>query len=236
MQRVTSIEQQKKPGSKRLNVFLDGRYALSLVEDLAARLQPGDYLSDAEIAELRRQDDMHQVYDAALTLLSYRPRSVSELRARLERKGYDPRMVAEVLEKLESQRVIGDEEFARFWVENRQTHNPRGSRLLRAELRFKGVDGETIDGALPAEDEEGTAALRVGRAKARSLKGLEWRDFRRRLGDHLVRRGFSYSTAGDVARRIWAEERGEAEDEDTDAADAIEALQDVDPPGDREEG
>src|SRR5512133_1163257 len=125
-----------------------------------------------------------------MTLLSSRPRSVSELRGRLERKGHDPEMVEEVLGKLEKQGIIGDEEFARFWVENRQAHNPRGGRMLSMELRFKGVDRQTIEGALPAEEEEDEAALKVARSKARSLKGLEWMEYRRKMGDFLVRRGF----------------------------------------------
>ena len=225
MRRITAIEPQTRPGSKRLNIHLDGQYAFSLVEDLAARLRPGDYLSEGEIAELRRQDDIHQVYEAALNFLSYRPRSVTELRTRLERKGHDPEMVGQVLARLEEQGIIGDEQFARFWVENRQAHSPRGGRMLRMELRYKGVDRETIEEALPDDDEEDTAALRVARAKARSLKGLEWMDFRRRLGDYLVRRGFGYETARDTTRQVWAEEHGTADEDDE-----LEILQDVETP------
>ena len=223
MRQITAIEQQAKRGSGRLNVHLDGRYAFSLAEDLAVRLRPGDYLSDLEVAELRRADDLHQVYDAALTLLSYRPRSVAELRGRLERKGYDTQMIEEALAKLEQQGIVGDAEFARFWVENRQAHSPRGGRMLRTELRFKGVDRDTIDTVLPPPEEEEGAAYRVAHSKARSLNGLEWREFRRRLGDYLVRRGFGYETASSVARRIWAEEHSGAGDDD--GADA-EQLRD----------
>lgn len=228
MKRVTSVEQQAKLGSKRLNIFLDGKYAFSLVEDLAARLRPGDYLSDEEIAELQTQDDIQQVYEAALNLLSYRPRSVSELKGRLERKGHDPEMIEEVLAKLERQGIIGDELFARFWVENRQAHSPRGGRMLRMELRYKGVDRETIEEALPDEAEEDQAALKVARAKVRSLKGLEWLEFRRRLGDYLARRGFSYETAREITKQVWAEEQGASAGEEDFVE--VEALQDTEEP------
>lgn len=213
MKRITSIEPQKKPGSRRLNVHLDGRYAFSLIEDLAVSLQVGGYLSDGEIADLRRRDDIHQVYDAALTLLSYRPRSVAELRGRLERKGHDPAMIDEVLSKLEQQSILGDEQFAQFWVENRLAHAPRGGRLLRTELRYKGVDRETIEGALPGDEAEEDAAFRVGRAKSRSLRTADWLEFRRKLGDHLVRRGFGYDTAREVVRKLWAEDHQAVEDD-----------------------
>lgn len=211
MRRITAIEAQTRAGSRRLNVFLDGRFAFSLAEDLAARLSPGSFLSDAEIAELQRQDDLHRSYDAALTLLSYRPRSVAELRQRLLRKGFGPSTVELVLARLSEQGMLNDQEFARFWVDNRQAHRPRGSRVLGAELRSKGIDRETVDGVLPAPEEEEEAARRAGERKARLLKGLDWREFRRRLGEHLVRRGFGYDTADAVARHLWAQQRGESD-------------------------
>jgi regulatory protein len=214
LRQVTAIESQAKRGSKRVNVYLDGTFAFSLAEDVAARLATGKYLSDADVAALRREDGLHQVYEAALNLLTYRPRSVAELRSRLERKGFDPGMIEDSLARLEKLGMVGDKEFAHFWVENRQAHSPRGGRLLRMELRFKGIDRETIDSALPDPEDEESGAYRVALAKARSLRGLEWREFRHRLGDYLVRRGFQYETTGSVVRRVWSEEHGSPDEDD----------------------
>ena len=205
MKRITSIETQTRPESRRLNIFLDGKYAFSLAEDLAARLSTGSHLSDAEIRDLQREDGLYRVYDAALTLLSYRPRSVAELRDRLLRRSFDPLLVDETLEGLQRQGLVSDEQFAQFWVENRLSYRPRGGRLLQAELRAKGVDREIIDGVLPDHDDEESAAYRLAEKRACSLKGTDWREFRQRLGDYLVRRGFGYEMAGSVARRLWDE-------------------------------
>lgn len=211
--RITAIEPQKKPGSKRVNVFLDGSFAFSLKEELAARLVTGSLLSDAEVAAYQQEDDLHRVFDAALVLLSYRPRSVVELRGRLLRRGFEPTRVAEALERLQAMGVVDDAEFAQFWVENRQNHRPRGGRLLQAELRAKGIDREVIEGVLPDEQEEETSAYRVAQRKARSLEGLNWPEFRRKLGDHLVRRGFGYETANSTVKQVWKElHQGEDDD------------------------
>ncbi len=225
MKRITSIEPQSRPGSHRFNVFLDGRFAFGLAEDIAARLTPGSHLSDMEIAALQREDGLFQVYDAALNLLGYRPRSVAELRSRLLRRSFDPALVEEALEGLQHQGVVNDEQFAQFWVENRQTYRPRGGRLLQAELRSKGVEREIIDTVLPGPEEEEAAAYRVAERKARSLKGVEWREFRQRVGDHLVRRGFSYEAASSVTRRLWAETQdssGSDPDDDFDSSEGTE--------------
>lgn len=212
MRQVTAIEPQKKTGSRRVNILLDGRFSFSLQEELAARLAPGCFLSEGEIGELRRQDGLRQLHDAALTLLSYRSRSVAELRARLLRRGFDAALVDEVLEQLNGQGILDDQDFARFWVENRQSFSPRGGRLLRAELRFKGVEREIIEGVLPSPEDEDEAAYRAGRKKARTLRALDWCEFRRRMGDHLVRRGFSYETAATAIRTLWAEMDSPPED------------------------
>ena len=85
--------------------------------------------------------------------------------------------------------------------------------MLQAELRAKGVDREIIEEVLPEPSEEEAAAYRLALRKAASLASADWREFRQRVGDHLVRRGFGYEVAGSVARRLW-EERGQAEPDD----------------------
>ncbi|HEX2987898.1 MAG TPA: RecX family transcriptional regulator [Chloroflexota bacterium] len=214
MRRITSIEPQSRPGSRRINLYLDGQYAFSLDEEVAAALSVDTMISDAEIADLQRRDRLHQVYDAALTLLTYRPRSASELRSRLLRRSFDPELVDEALQRLKTQKVVDDELFAQFWVENRMSYSPRGGRLLKAELRAKGIEREIIEGALPEAEEEEQAAYKVAERKARSLSGLEWQEFRHKLGDHLVRRGFDYDTTSSIVRRIWEEIHQQVPDEE----------------------
>ena len=56
-----------------------------------------------------------------------------------------------------------------------------------------------IEPALEAEAvvvDEGAAAYRAGAKRARALAGRPYDEFRRKLGDLLLRRGFSYETAG----------------------------------------
>ena len=213
LRRITSIEPQKRAGSVRVDVFLDGSFGFSLGEELAAKLSTGALLSELEVAEYQREDGIHQVCDAALVLLSYRPRSISELRGRLLRRGFDPALVDDAMERLKAMGLVDDAAFAQFWVENRQNHRPRGRRLLQAELRAKGIGKEIVDGLLPGDDEEDTAAYLAAKRKVRSIGGLAWPEFRKKLGDYLLRRGFGYETAASIARRLWNElHQGEAED------------------------
>jgi regulatory protein len=77
--------------------------------------------------------------------------------------------------------------------------------MLAIELRQKGVDDEVIEQALAETEDEQVLAHQSASKYARRLAGVDWEKFRKRLGDHLVRRGFSYGTIVPVLRQVWDE-------------------------------
>src|SRR5215208_3659752 len=135
---ITAIEPQRRPKSRRLNVFVDGRYAFSLDEDLAPMVRVGQPLSELKTAELLLQDEQARAFEAAAGFLSYRPRSEREVRDRLKKREFPEPTIERVIERLKSLKLLDDDAFARYWVEQRQSHRPRGGRLLSLELRRKG--------------------------------------------------------------------------------------------------
>lgn len=207
MPKITAIEPQKR-NPQRVNIYLDGEFAFGLTRLVAAWLRVGDELNAEKIASLQEADAREQALQYALRLLAYRPRSQAEVRQRLEQRGWNERTIEETLERLRQNGLLNDAAFAHSWVENRHTFRPRGRRLLIQELRQKGLDEQTIQDALSDTDEE-EAAYTAARTRAQRLKGLEPRLFYRRLTTYLVRRGFSYETAGTIARRLWEELQGE---------------------------
>jgi regulatory protein len=200
--RITALRVQRR-NRNRVNVYLDGRFAFGLAAIEAARLQVGQVLSDEDIARLRQRDTAERAAERALDLLSYRPRSEAEIRERLTER-YDPETAGEVLERLRRSGLVDDREFARYWVQNRLEHNPRGAVALRQELYQKGVDESAIEEALAEYDEE-EAATRAAETARRKLRGLPPDVFRRRLTDYLLRRGFSYGVVRAVVQQALEE-------------------------------
>ena len=200
--RITALRVQRR-NRNRVNVYLDGRFAFGLAAIEAARLQVGQVLSDEDIARLRQRDTAERAAGRALDLLSYRPRSEAEIRERLAER-YDPETAGEVLERLRRSGLVDDREFARYWVQNRLEHNPRGAVALRQELYQKGVDESAIEEALAEYDEE-EAAARAAETARRKLRGLPPDVFRRRLTDYLLRRGFSYGVVRAVVQQALEE-------------------------------
>jgi len=209
--RITAIKPQVRD-PERVSVFLDGVFAFGLGAQLALDqgLSVGDELDAARVAALRAADDVGKATNAALALLARRPRSLREVRDRLRQKGYGSATIEAAVAKLEGWRYVDDADFARYWVENRQAHKPRGRRLLEQELRFKGVERETVREAIDAAElDERAAAVEVGRAKLRSYAGLEPAVARRRLAAFLARRGFGF----DAVRPALEELLGEGQED-----------------------
>lgn len=204
MGKITALKAQLR-NPNRVNVYLDDQFAFGLARIVAAWLKVGMVLSDDKIAKLQAQDVGETAYQQALHFISYRPRSEMEVRKKLIEKGTEEEVVDTVLSRLRAAQLVGDENFARVWVENRVTFRPRSHRMLRYELKQKGVEEETIQLALTEAENDPELAYQAGLKYARRLAGLDWELFRKRLGGFLGRRGFSYGTIAPVLRRIWEE-------------------------------
>ncbi len=174
---------------------------------MAAWLQVGQTLSEEKIRSLQEEETREVAYQRGLHYLSFRPRSEAEVRRKLLEKGFDQPLVEQIIEHLKAERWLGDSEFARLWTENRTTFRPRSRRLLRYELRQKGVSEDHIEEALNPLAEESELAYQAGIRYARKLTSLQPDVFRKRLMAFLARRGFSYETIAPVVRRICSELR-----------------------------
>jgi len=208
--RITGLRALK---SGRVLVYLDGRPAFRLAAVEAARLRPGQVLTEEEIRQLLERDLQEQAHEAALRFLSYRPRSEREVADHLRRKGFDARTVEAELERLRRVGLVDDRAFARFWVENRTAFRPRSRRALQAELRRKGIPPAIVQEVLQeTSPDERALALRLARERARRLQGLDPLAFRRRLAGYLLRRGFDGELVMEVLRALEQERGGPSTD------------------------
>lgn len=192
---ISRIAPQRDP--ERVSIYIDGQFVLGLGAAIAEEqgLRVGQVLSAAEVGALRERDELGKATDKALAFLTSRPRSLREVRDRLKEKEVPPATIEAVVTRLESWGYVGDEGFARYWIENRTVNQPRGKRLLRQELWRKGVERETVDQMLEeAAIDEGGAALALARKRLNQLRALDEQTQRRRLAAFLQRRGYDWPT------------------------------------------
>jgi regulatory protein len=200
---ITSLEVHQRD-KERVRLYLDDEYALDLPLMEAARLHRGQSLTESEVAELTGAGDLQSAFDRAVRFLSYRPRSIEEVRRHLVKKNVPDSSIAVVIERLRQRGYVDDVEFARFWIANRDRFKPMGVRALRYELRQKGVDDEIVNATL-AEVDENESAYRAAQARASRYKGNTRESFRHKLSAMLRRCGFSEYTINDVTLQLQAE-------------------------------
>ena len=209
MRKITFLQLQKKR-TDRVNVHLDEEFAFGLALDIAAELRLGQQLSEDEITALRQEDAYRVALDRGAAFLKSRPRSVNEVRQQLTKKECEPEAIERALQRMADLGYVDDHAFARWWVENRMQHRPRGRLALRSELQQRAVPDDVIAEALQDVDED-AAASRLALQRASRYEGDDRAAFDRWLGAYLRRRGFTYSsvkTALDEAWRSMMEDSG----------------------------
>lgn len=203
MERTITALQLQKQNKERVNVFLDDEFAFALDLMLAAGLTKGQTLSSAEIEQLQSEDEGRRAYASAVHFLGYRPRSRSEVESSLREKKFSAAAITAALQRLSDEHYLDDTAFAQYWRENREQFRPRSARALRYELRQKGVEAEVIEETLAGLDEEASAWAAV-ESKLDRWQTLDEAAFTQKVLGHLLRRGFGYTTARQIAKRAWA--------------------------------
>lgn len=175
-----------------------------------------DTLRALDAAEVRVN-----AHEAALRLLSHRPRSEKEMKTRLGMRGFPPDAVEAEIERLRSAGLLDDSKFAAAWVEDRKRLAPRGKRMLQYELLGRGIDPEDAARATEEVDDR-DLALELARQRARRASRTNYEAFVTKVGGFLRRRGFDYKVTSAVTRAVWDETVSAGEKDELGQDQAVE--------------
>lgn len=129
----------------------------------------------------------------SLRYLSYRPRSIKEMRTYLEKKEIEPDIISQIIDSLMNEKYLDDEAFAEMFASGRVRNNPKSTFALGYELKKKGISRHIIDNILKNYDDE-ALALKSVKNKFNIWISLDDKTFRKKVINHLRYRGFSYET------------------------------------------
>lgn len=153
--------------------------------------------------------------EAALTLIERRLRTRADIARRLRGRHYPVDIIEQVLDRLAEVGLVNDQAYAEAFLRDRRRFRPRSGRMLRTELRQRGVGDEEIEAAMAALaedlDERGLAAELLARRAGR------WRredpDARRRRAEALLRRnGFAWEVIREVLAADTHDQGGSSDD------------------------
>jgi regulatory protein len=204
--RVTALKPGKNLKAQRTNVFLNGKFAFSLDNEVIARekITTGKQLSSEDISRLTGADRYRLCLNSAYKLLTYRPRSEAEIKERLEQKGYNSLEIDRVTVELKRMNLLNDQSFAEFWKDHRNTFKHESQKIVRLELKRKGVESEIVNQVVGQID-DAENAYKVAISRVRVLDLTDFQAFRQKLGSYLQRRGFNYNVINKTLKRIWEE-------------------------------
>lgn len=177
------------------------RQRRSAGDRLRARRSRNAALPGAEAVAAARED--------ALRLLDVRARSRGELEGALRGRGYADAAVAQALDRLARVGLVDDTRFAQAFVRERFEARGSAPRLLREELRRRGVgaaDAQAALADLDRRDVERRARALVERRLAGMTGSRESR--LRRLLAFLARRGYEPDLCRRVVLQALPEEPG----------------------------
>lgn len=208
---VTKIERQKR-NAHRINLFLDGRFAFGVDDEVLVRsgIRTGDHLTGEALESIRESGEKSLAKSRALKSLSRRLRTEAEVRSDLLENEFHPRTVDRVIEELRAMGLIDDTRFARAFVHDARMRRALGRIALQRELLRKGVPRQVILDELASSarpDDEVAAAFSaastlLSRFRA-SRKRLPPEKERERAAQFLGRRGYDWEIISGVLRRLF---------------------------------
>ena len=137
-------------------------------------------------------------FETAVAALNRRAYSLSDLRERLQARGFDESEIEEALGRLIELGELDDESYARLFAADKRDLAGWGPERIAAALRERGVAAELIDRTCAESHQE--QVVRAGALLLdRGTVLAEDADRSRALG-FLTRRGYPYEIAYDAIR------------------------------------
>ena len=196
---VTDIKPQAK-NSKRVNLYLDGKFycGLELFTVMKHRVKIGNDYTEKEIIDIQIAEEEGVCLNYALNLLSKSVKTEKEIIAKLKKRGYVSEIIDNVIFKLKDYGYVNDEEFAEKYI-NSYSKN-KGKRLLKSELKLKGVSDAIIEDKFLSVENELETAIKIAEKYVKN-KPVDIKT-KQKCYKYLLSKGFSYDDSKTAVDKV----------------------------------
>ena len=200
-QRIKEIKTQVRHPDRRKIIFDDGTFIEISEEVLHSNpVHPGDELTPNKLKELTNSEQKQKLRNSALNLLSFRMRSLSELKRRLLKKGYDIQDIEPLLEEFDAKNILNDSEFALAFSRDKIRSRGIGPSILRVELSNHHLSQNLVEDTINRMYTEFPIDTLLGNhlKKKKILRNSQLQEREKnRIVNFLKRKGFSWD---DISR------------------------------------
>ncbi|MGM7703328.1 recombination regulator RecX [Pseudalkalibacillus sp. Hm43] len=218
--KITKITVQKKNKS-RFNVFIDRgngeEFGFAIDEEVYIKsdIRNDMEITDQQIASLQLQDEFQKGLNLSMNYLSYRMRSIDEIRQYLKKKEFEENTIQAVIERLKELGYLDDLEFAKMFIRSKITTTKKGPKALKQDLKQKGVSDPIIEDAMniyPKEEQIEEATLLVEK-KAKQYKKLSENALKQKVAQVLQQKGYSWNVTEQAIEKASLEKDEDEERE-----------------------
>lgn len=160
---------------------------------------------DGNFPELT-EDDLKRISERAFNYCIWHLGESNKTRKQLHDKMRDRNcpddIIESTLDKLEEMKYLSDAQYAKNFVESKQTYKNVGQRKIAQDLRQKGIPQEIIETAFEenTEEDERLRAKELVSKRMRSTRNVERQKRINRLVGYLSRNGYNGSMAFSVVK------------------------------------
>ena len=181
----------------RIIVKLDDKSVFRVPED-AFVLNPfhvGETVTLDEIEDYDVKMRLQEAKDAAFKLLSFRMRSIAEMRKRLKEKSFSQIEIDHVIDKLTKLNYLNDVEFGKAFVKEKIKNKKIGPKAIKSELFPHQLSPDFVDELIESVYKkykiDDLITFHLKRKKIKKNTQMNKSDLSR-LNNYLLRKGFEW--------------------------------------------
>ena len=181
----------------RIIVKLDDKSVFRLPEDafVLNPLHVGQTVSLDEIENYDVKMRLQEAKDAAFKLLSFRMRSIAEMRKRLNEKSFSQIEIDHVIDKLTKLNYLNDVEFGKAFVKEKIKNKKIGPKAIKSELFPHQLSPDFVDELIESVYKKykinDLITFHLKRKKIKKNTQMNKSDLSR-LNNYLLRKGFEW--------------------------------------------
>ena len=184
----------KESKANKIHIYVDDEYRATVDSDYWYSEKYRNYkeINEEELTELLDAVSFRRAYNKGLDLLSRRPHGTKELVKKLCEKGHEKESAEKACDRLLELGLLNDEEFARILANELYERKGYGTKRIKQELVFRGIEREIAENAIESLDID-TQTRIILVIKKKYLNKINDEKGRKRAVDGLMRLGYSYS-------------------------------------------
>lgn len=183
---------------------LDENDQFYVTEDTIVRffLTKGKAITVEELDEIKAFAQCSYAKNLALYHLSFKTRTVKEVKDYLSRHEVDVNTIDHVINMLQEEKWLDDRQYAETYVQSNRHSGDKGPYVLRQKLVQKGVNKSLIEEVLAKSDFASLAEEIAAKLLKKYSGKIPYQAFLRKIYHNLLSRGFSSQNSSSAISKI----------------------------------